>query len=473
MLKRTLSLVLCLLMVLGLTACSITTGGEDGSEYYVESFITETVSKEDTDTDKDASSKKDTTSKKDTSSKVTQPGNVVDNKETAGRFDVDYSGKTVKLLLWYTPEPWEKQIYDEYEKQTGAKIKYIPVADATLMFQKLTALIAANDAPDATMFDANNYFPSFITKRLAQPLTKYIDKSKDTWLAYNLMDACKYNGEYYGITDHFWGGTKFVYFNKKIFGSSTKVKKTPLDYYNEGKWTWDAFYELAEALTVKDKSGNVTQWGAKYDGYGAFSLSAGASVIKPNNGNFTNTINSKEMKDSYEFVKKLNKNNYMTKDQGSWTGGNIAMYVYDQYPVRVDKYESWKNAKFEWDWVPFPSYTGGTSYQPIGVQLGIVPRKAKNPELGYSLVNWRAYYQANMKAISQSNKAWVERWKKAVTGKTYFSVEPDIIGNQVWTLYAELSDPSKSLENSIKSWTTVVDGAIRDYEKEKKSFSFK
>ena len=60
-------------MVFSLTACSITTGGDEGSDYYVvESYITETVSKEDTDADADASSKKDTSSKKQQQTQQTQ-----------------------------------------------------------------------------------------------------------------------------------------------------------------------------------------------------------------------------------------------------------------------------------------------------------------------------------------------------------------------------------------------------------------
>ena len=473
MLKRTISLALCLVMVFSLTACSITTGGDEGSDYYVvESYITETVSKEDTDAD--ASSKKDTSSKKQqqtqqTQSTTAQTG-VVDDKETAGRFDVNFKGKTAKVLVWYTPESWEQGIYDAWQKQTGAKIKFVPVKDSTLMFQKLTALIAANDAPDATFMNEDQ-FPGLITKKLAQPITKMIDKSKDTWLAYDLMDQLKYDGEYYGLTDHFWGSALFVYFNKKIFGSNTKVKKTPLDYYNEGKWTWDAFYELAKATTVV-QNGNTTVWGAKMEDMGAFARSAGASVISPNNGKFTNTMNTKEFKDGFNFIKKIMGDGYLTKNEGSWTGGNVAMQVSAMYYIRENNHKGWASANFDWDWVPFPSYTGGKSYNPGGIQFGFVPRKAKNAEMGFNLINFRAYYQENMKSISQTNKEWLARWKKTVTGNVFNFTGVGIVGSQIWTLYSELADPNTPLQTTIDSWKTVIDGKIDTYEKDKAAFNF-
>lgn len=471
MLKRTICLALCLVMVFSLTACSITTGGDEGSDYYVvESFVTETVSKEETDKDTDASSKKDTASNKQpTSSQVAQTGNVND-KETGGRFDVNYKGKTAKVLIWYTPETWEQGIYDAWQKQTGAKIKFVPVKDSTLMFQKLTALIAANDAPDATFMGADE-FPNFITKKLAQPITKMIDKSKDTWLAYEIMDSLKYDGEYYGLTDHFWSSSLFVYFNKKIFGSNKKVKKTPLDYYNEGKWTWDAFYELAKATTVV-QGGNTTVWGAKMEDMSAFARSAGAAVVSPNNGKFTNTMNTKEFKDGFTFLKKIKGDGYLTKDEGSWTGGNVAMQVAPQYYIRENNHKGWASANFEWDWVPFPSYTGGKSYNPTGIEVGIVPRKAKNPEMGFNLINFRAYYQENMKSTSQSNKEWLARWKKTVTGNVFASAAEGLMGSQIWTLYSELSDPNTPLQTTIDSWKSVVDGKIETYEKDKAAFKF-
>lgn len=485
MLKRSFSLLLCLIMVLGLAACTTTTTEGGGSEYYVvESYITTVQDGEDggeaskdtaanKDSSKNSSTGKTSSSDKGSASSATSSGTASADKANKDRFDVG-GAKEVKVLLWYTPEDWEQKIYDEFTKQTGAKVKFIPTGTSSVQ-QKLTALIAANDAPDVAIFESSDY-PQFITKKLAQPLTKYIDKSKDTWLAYDLMDALKYNGEYYGITDHFWGGATFVYYNKDIFKNSTAVSKlkyeTPLDAYNAGAWTWDTFYDFAEALTVKDAKGNVTQWGAKTSAVDNFIRSTGSAVISIVDGKATNTINTKGLKDACAFVQKLYKNNVYTKDQGSWDQGNVAMNIMPQYPIRTDNYPSWADIKFEWDWVPFPKYPDGKSYQPVGIQVGSVPRKAKNPDAGYALINFRAYYQESMRTITQSNKDWVARYKKAVTGDTSFAMEVGIIGNEVWTLYAELTDPANSLQSKIDSWSSVVDGKIKSFEQEASDFNF-
>ena len=88
-----------------------------------------------------------------------------------GRFEnLNYQGKTIKYLIGYKPEAWEQQIYDEFEKMTGAKIKYIQEGTSS---NKLAALIAANDAPDVYRMRQES-FPNYITKKLVQPLNQFI-----------------------------------------------------------------------------------------------------------------------------------------------------------------------------------------------------------------------------------------------------------------------------------------------------------
>lgn len=467
---KVFSLVLCLVLLCStFSACKNTNEEDEGSYYWVDSYIETTIENDNnSDTSKDTSGK---TTKKTVKKKSTKNINFDSNaveKATGGRFDVDLSGKTIKLLVWYTPEDYEQKIYDEFEKKTGATVKLVQCGTSSVQ-QKLTALVAANNAPDATMMDQND-FPSLIIKKLVQPISKYVQKDKDTWLAYDIMDIAKYNNEYYGVTDHFWGGANFIYYNKKIFSNSTKVKKTPLDYFNEGNWNWDTFYDLAEKLTEFDDKGNVTQLGFLNNEFSLFAQSAGASCVSYNNGTFKNTINTPELKAAYNLEKKLNQNKY-TSRSGDWKGGKVAMQAYAEYPIRSGAW-SWYNYSFQWDWVPFPSYTGGKSYQPTRVQFGVIPSKAKNPEAGYLLLDWRAYCQENMVTTSQQNAEWKERYRKAVTGNTKFSLEYSVMGSKAWTLLQELPDPNKGLQTTIDSWSTVIDGKIRDYEKEREQFNF-
>ena len=458
---RLCSLFLCLCMILTIfSACKSKTDVE-WEEYSDVSYVT--VSAENGEDASDATTS-DTSKKSGTSSKKNTSTKVITELPSSGRFDsLKYSGKTVKLLIWYTPEAWEQQIYDEFQKITGAKIKYVQQGTSD---NKLAALIAANDAPDAYMMTQEN-FPHYIVKKLIQPLDKYIDKSKDTWLAYDLMDKIKYGDEHYGITDHYWGDLFCVYFNKDLFDKNLEVKKNPLELYKSGEWTWDAFYDLASKMTIKNSQGNITQYGSITTRLNLFALSAGANAVTSNNGNFTNTLNSKEMKAAAAMEKKLAAGGYYTDLKGDFAQGNVAMYVYPQYRVRQKG--SWANYSFKWDWAPFPTYTGGTNYNPAEYQYGVVPNKAKNPEAGYMLLNYRAYCQENLTTMVDVSSEWKDRYKKVATGKTMASLDLGILGG-VWGLYRELADPNSDVQTVIDSWIPKVDGKIRDYEQEKEAY---
>ena len=391
-------------------------------------------------------------------------GTVMTQQPKSGRFDnLNYKGVTIKYLIAYKPQAWEQQIYDEFEVMTGAKIKYIQEGTSS---NKLAALIAANDAPDVYRMRQES-FPDYIVKKLVQPLDKYIDREKDTWLAYELMDKIKYNGSYYGLTDHYWGDLFLIYFNKDLFDKNLDVEKNPLELYKEGKWTWDAFYDLAKKMTVKDDQGHVTQYGSITTRLNLFALSAGANVVSGNNGAFTNTLNSKEMKAAAEMEKKLAAGGYYEPDAGDFKQGNVAMYAYPQYRIREKG--SWAKFSFKWDVVPFPTYTGGTHYNPAEYEFGVVPMKSKNPEAGFMLINYRAYCQENMTTQKEISKEWLAMWKKVATGKTMPSLDLGVCG-EIWGLYRQLADPASNTQTVIDSWMPRIDGKINSYEKEKAAY---
>ena len=389
---------------------------------------------------------------------------IMTKKPKGGRFDnLNYKGKTIKYLIGYKPQEWEQQIYDEFEKISGAKIKYIQEGTSS---NKLAALIAANDAPDVYRMRQEQY-PDYITKKLVQPLDKFIDKKKDTWLAYDLMNQIKYHGSYYGITDHYWGDLFFVYFNKDLFDKNLDVKKNPLELYKEGKWTWDAFYDLAKKMTVKDAQGHITQYGSTSELLNLFALSAGAGIVEGKNGVFKNTLNTKQMKDAAAMEKKLAAGGYYKTEEGDFKQGNIAMYLYPQYRMREKG--SWGKVSFKWDVAPFPRYTGGTSYTPAQYEFGVVPMKAKNPEAGYMLMNYRAYCQENLTTQKEISKEWLALWKKVANGKTMPCLDLGVCG-EIWGLYRELADPNSNTQTVIDSWMPKIDGKIKNFEAEEAAY---
>lgn len=475
--KRIISALLAALMLCGvMCSCKKATSSESSGYYYDVSYITTTTSGS---TGTAGNSNVGGSSNQSTASTGTVSGSTganvtskVDVTSTGGRFDVDLSGTTIKVLLGYTPSDYEQEIYDQFCAKTGAKIKYISRGNKTRS-EKLVALIAANDAPDATVMRTDTTdFPSFITRKLVQPVTSYV-KNTDTWLDWDIMNALKYKEDYYAITDTSWGDTLYVYYNKDILENDINVKSTPKQLYEAGTWTWDAFYELAKTLTKKDSSNKITQYGCVLIHKNCFALSAGASLVKYDNGKFTNTINTTAMKDASNMYRKLIKDNYITPVDGDteWSAGKAAMNIYPQYILRQSlnstHTKSW--APFNWDVVPFPSYTGGQSYEPLSAECGVIPAKAKNPEAGALLWLYRAYCQANFSTLKNENADMVNLYKKTLSSATYFSLDVGVVGDGA---YNDLLDPSASLQTAIDSWSSKIDGKIAEYEKEQTMYNF-
>lgn len=457
-LKRFLTLLLTVCIVLALFAGCTPKDQVVWESYDDVSYTTVQGEKEEGETADGKTESGNKTASKD--NKTSKDVKIMTERPKSGRFDnLNYKGKTIKYLIGYNPQAWEQQIYDEFEKITGAKIKYIQEGTSS---NKLAALIAANDAPDVYRMRQEQY-PDYITKKLVQPLNKYIDREKDTWLAYELMDRIKYNDLYYGITDHYWGDLIFVYFNKDLFDKNLDVQKNPLELYNEGNWTWDTFYDLAKKMTVKDDQGHITQYGSTSTLLNLFALSAGAGIVEGSNGVFRNTLNTKQIKDAAEMEKKLAAGGYYKPEEGNFTQGNVAMFLYPQYRMREKG--SWGRTSFKWDVAPFPAYTGGTSYTPAQYEFGVVPMKAKNPEAGYMLINYRAYCQENMTTQKEISKEWLALWKKAATGKTMPCLDLGVCGD-IWGLYRQLADPSSNTQTVIDSWMPRIDGKIKSFEAE-------
>jgi multiple sugar transport system substrate-binding protein len=96
-------------------------------------------------------------------------------------------------------------------------------------------------------------FQTFASRGLVEPLDDFVAKNPNySDFATALFEDCKYKGITYFVPTS-WNNI-MVNYNRDLFD------KAGIKYPATG-WTWDDFREVAKKLTVKDGSGNVTQWG--------------------------------------------------------------------------------------------------------------------------------------------------------------------------------------------------------------------
>jgi len=96
-------------------------------------------------------------------------------------------------------------------------------------------------------------FATFASRNVFEPIDDFIAKNPNySDFAPALFDDCKYKGKTYFVPTS-WNNIMINY-NRDLFD------KAGVPYPKQG-WTWDDFRAVAKKLTVKDSSGNVTQWG--------------------------------------------------------------------------------------------------------------------------------------------------------------------------------------------------------------------
>ncbi len=132
------------------------------------------------------------------------------------------------------------------ETQVTSFAEYLP---------RLLTQIAGGDAPDVAGVE-NTPFPQFVDRGILLDLTDLL-AATDGFTAGDffphLLDRYTYDGRIYGIP-YDAQPYAMLYYNPALFDAAG------VDYPTND-WNWDDMLAAAEALTVRDDAGNVTQYG--------------------------------------------------------------------------------------------------------------------------------------------------------------------------------------------------------------------
>lgn len=146
---------------------------------------------------------------------------------------------------------------------------------------KLLAEFASGTAPDVFQVGDGDV-AKFAAQGVFEPLDPYIAGDKGTEpldtsvFIPAVADIGKVGGTTYLLTKDF--SPLVLYYNKQLFDAAGVA-------YPSNDWTWDDFLTTAQALTVTDSSGAITQWGVQLpDGWGDAYWSRGIWPIIYQNG---------------------------------------------------------------------------------------------------------------------------------------------------------------------------------------------
>lgn len=232
-----------------------------------------------------------------------------------------------------------QQIIQNFEDQNPNVIVQLEPVSGRDYYARLLTQLAAKAAPDIMQI-GDDAVPSFVSKNAFVPLDTYlkgINFDPSIYLP-GLLDPGKINGVQYLLPKDY--SPLAVYYNKTLFDAAS------VPYPVEG-WTWEDLLATAQKLTVKDASGNVTQWGIQLPaawttGFEYWVAAAGGSLISADGKTFTGVMDSPEVAWAVQFYADLY-NKYQVApppaDMNAFGGGNsefangkAAMMLFGRWP---------------------------------------------------------------------------------------------------------------------------------------------
>ena len=160
-------------------------------------------------------------------------------------------------VTWLVPISSRKSaceaLADDFRKRhpdIDLRLIWVPPAQYPIKFKTLAA---AGQPPD--VFDTGDVWVAYMLPFLLD-LTPWVERDAaeiglDDFYP-DVLEASRYDGRYYFLPHTM--NVSLLYYNKDAFDHAGLA-------YPSGQWTWDDFARAGRTLTVRDASGQVTQWG--------------------------------------------------------------------------------------------------------------------------------------------------------------------------------------------------------------------
>ncbi len=287
------------------------------------------------------------------------PEEAVSHKVVADAFMAEHP--EIKIELWN--QPW-----DDY-------------------FTKIQALWASNDAktiPDIAFLWPT---PKFAAEGVLENLDSYIKASSydlnDYWPG--LLESAKYNGSVYGFPRDI--EVTVLYFNKDLFDKAG-VK------YPDESWTWDDLLAAAEKLTVKDASGNVTQYALAVEGgkfYKWLNQNGGAVFDDYRNPSKCMLAEPASVAGVKFFADMMNNGYAMRPADLNQAGGDAAVFQSGQAAMilqNTSRVSAFNKAGMNYDVAVVPIPKGGKRWNGAGGAAWVMSSGSDNKDAAWTFLQW-------------------------------------------------------------------------------------
>ena len=237
-------------------------------------------------------------------------------------------------------------------------------------YTSLAKLIQSDDSPDCFPFEICNY-PYSVYQNLFQSLDGIIDFTTDDWADYkDAIDKFNWGGKNYcpimSLTP-----TSYLWYRKSIVEEAGL--DDPWELYEQGKWTWSAFMEMARKFSDPENKKFVL------DGYNPennFVCTTGTPLISLEDGKLVSHMNDANIEKCIDMLRSFDNTqeqlryprdtvNSWNINYSEWADGNTLFFEdgswrYEQHWKKFKKRNKWEDD--EVNFVPFPQMDGADKY---------------------------------------------------------------------------------------------------------------
>ena len=282
-------------------------------------------------------------------------------------------GTTVKFATWIdhttTEAAW---IMENFEKDTGIKVEWIQIPQATY-FQQLSQMVAAGEAPDVYV-ENNEFFP--MNLQISKPLDEVasIDLEDPIWDT-GYADFTTFGKHYYQINakNSVWQTTNLVYYNRKAMEDNGLL--TPQDYIDAGEWTWDTMIEM---MREYDSLGDNYSGG--YLKPDTLTTTLGSSIIYMKDGRFVNGVNDAAVATGYKtYIQTVDEGIYSANSNANMIKGTVGLSIVDSFGLKKTGYFKGIDEDLL-GFAPIPEKEGEECYTSSHYRAYGILSGSKNPE---------------------------------------------------------------------------------------------
>ena len=342
---RVLALCLCIVMCFTLGACGskentseLTIGDGDDYEGIGDLTVGDAMGNSNTDSNENTDSGSNTnkndgsnTNKNDGSN---ANGNSNTNSSWTDNIPKSLQGTTVTFAAWGDENATEyAKVMKLFTKKTKINVKWVTYNESKYV-SSVVEQNAAGKGPDIVVM--NLTFPTAL--EMVQELPSQFNLNDGFWDP-RVTEAFSVKGKNYFVNSYrtpFPNGGTFLYYNKQIFSNNNI--KSPQDYINEGKWTWENLEKMLREVKQKGFDGGTLFPQYIWPSTGSTFISYDPKTATFSSG-LSNAKDKQNILSALQYVAKLNKDGIISNNPvHRLTTGQAAVALVADFGM---KYNGW------------------------------------------------------------------------------------------------------------------------------------